>query len=148
MARCKRALVWVSGAMENRYALIVMALGAGMVLCPGPAFALDNPLVVHLQGTTTPQQVASATIFGSGSSVLVNVTAIRRLPKNVAVTLNRGTCAHPGAIAFALSRVSGGQSLTRLRHPLAFVAQQARSMIVHRSFGERSPIFACGAVAE
>ena len=134
--------------MSNREALLVLALGAGVLCCPGPAAALDNPLVVNLRGTTTPQQVASATIFGSGSSVLVNLTADRRLPKNVAVTLNRGTCAHPGAIAFALSRVSGGQSLTRLRHPLAFVAQHAKSMVVHRAFGERSAVFACGAVTE
>jgi len=134
--------------MANRNAMMVLCLGAALACCPVPAFALDNPLVVHLQGTITPQQVASATIFGSGSSVLVNVTGNRRLPKNVAVTLNRGTCGHPVAIAFALSRVSGGQSLTKLHHPLAFVAQRAKSMVVHRSFGERSPVFACGAVEE
>lgn len=134
--------------MGNRNAFMVLILGAGVTCCPAPAVALDNPLVVDLQGTTIRQQVASATIFGSGSSVLVNITANRRLPKNVAVTLNRGTCAHPGAIAFALSRVSGGQSLTELHHPLAFVAQRAKSMVVHRAFGERSPVFACGALAE
>ncbi len=134
--------------MGNRNAMMVLFLGAGLASCPVPAVALDNPLVVHLQGATTPQEVASATIFGSGSSVLVNVTANRRLPKNVAVTLNRGTCVDPGAIAFALSRVSAGQSLTKLHHPLAFVARRAKSLVVHRSFGERSPVFACGAVDE
>jgi hypothetical protein len=132
--------------MGNRKAFIVLVLG--VACCPAPVVALDNPLVVHLQGTTVLHQVASATIFGSGSSVLVNVTANGRLPKNVAVTLNRGTCAHPGAIAFALSRMSGGQSLTKLRHPLAFVAQRAKSMVIHRAFGERSPVFACGALPD
>ncbi len=133
--------------MGNRYALVMLVFAVGVVCCPGPAAAIDNPLVVNLRGTTA-RQVASATIFGSGSSVLVNLTANGRLPKNVAVTLNRGSCAHPGAIAFALSRVSGGQSLTRLRHPLEFVAQRAKSMVIHRAFGERSPVFACGAVAK
>jgi hypothetical protein len=134
--------------MVIRNAFMVLVFGAGVACCPVPALALDNPLVVNLQGTTVPHQVASATIFGSGPTVVVNVTANRRLPKNVAVTLNRGTCAHPGAIAFALERVSGGQSLTQLHHPLAFVAQRAKSMVVHRSFGERSPVLACGAVSE
>ncbi len=147
-ASLQSVFVWVSDTMNNRNAFVVLVLGAGMACFPAQAVALDNPLVVHLQGTTSRQQVASATIFGSGSSVLVNVTANRRLPKNVAVTLNRGTCAHPGAIAFALERVSGGQSLTELHHALTFVAQRAKSMVVHRAFGERSPVFACGAVAE
>jgi hypothetical protein len=133
--------------MGSGSAFMILVLGAAVVSWPFPAAALDNPLVVNLQGTTLPH-VATATIFGSGSSVLVNVTANRRLPKNVAVTLNRGTCAHPGAIAFALARVSGGQSLTRLHHPLAFVAERAKSMVIHRAFGERSPVFACGAVAQ
>jgi hypothetical protein len=65
--------------MGNRKAFIVLVLG--VACCPAPVVALDNPLVVHLQGTTVPHQVASATIFGSGSSVLVNVTANGRLPK-------------------------------------------------------------------
>lgn len=132
--------------MTRRNTLMVLFLGAGVAFFPAQAVALDNPLVVHLQGTTTGRQVASATIFGSGSSVLVNITADHRLPKNVGVTLNRGTCAHPGAIAFALSRVSGGESLTRLRHSLVYVAQRAKSLVIHRAYGERSPVFACGAV--
>jgi hypothetical protein len=134
--------------MGHRNAFMVLVLGAAVACCPVPAVALENPLVVNLQGATIPQQVASATIFGSGSIVLVNVTANGRLPKNVAVTLNRGTCARPGAIAFALSRVAGEQSLTQLHHPLAFVAERAKSMVVHRAFGERSLAFACGAVTE
>jgi hypothetical protein len=127
---------------------MVLAFGAGLACCPAQANALDNPLVVNLRGTATALQVASATLFGSGSRVLVNVTANRSLPKNVAVTLNRGTCAQPGAIAFALTRVSGGQSLTQLHHPLAFVAERAKSLVVHRAYGERSPVLACGAVPE
>jgi hypothetical protein len=134
--------------MDNRNAFMVIVLGAAVWCCSLPAIALDNPLVVHLQGKTPPRQVASATLFGSGSIVIVNVTANGRLPKNVAVTLNRGTCDHPGPIAFALARVSGSQSLTQLHHPLEFVAQRAKSMVVHQAFGERSPVLACGAVAQ
>lgn len=132
----------------GRIPFMLLAFGAGLLCCPAQVSALDNPLVVDLHRSATTQQVASATLFGSGSMVLVNVTATRALPRNVAVTLNRGTCAHPAAIAFALTRVSGGQSLTQLRHPLDFVVERAKSLVIHRAYGERSPILACGAIVK
>jgi hypothetical protein len=113
----------------------------------GSAFALDNPMVVDLHAMKGSQRAASATIFGSGSNVLVNVTAAgASVPKAAPITLNDGDCAKPGDIAFALSALSDNQSLTKLEHPLADIAGKAKSMVIHQTSSLTSPEFACGKV--
>jgi hypothetical protein len=121
------------------------ALIAGAALA-APALALSNPMLVDLHAVNGAQRQASATIFGSGSSVLVNVTA-QRAPKAAAVTLNDGDCAKPGDIAFALSALDDYQSLTKLEHPLADIAGKAKSMVIHQTSSLTSPAFACGNVS-
>jgi hypothetical protein len=110
-----------------------------------PALALDNPLVVDLHTLNGAQRQASATIFESGTSVLVNVTA-QGAPKAAAVTLNDGDCAKPGDIAFALSALDDNQSLTKLTHPLSDIAGKAKSMVIHQTSSLTSPPYACGKV--
>jgi hypothetical protein len=127
---------------DNRATFIrILALSAAM---SAPALALSNPLVVDLRAANGPQTEASATIFGSGSSVLVNVRGQGNLPKTAAVTLNDGDCAKPGEVAFALSGIADNQSLTQLAHPLADVAEKAKSLVIHQTSSETSPAFACG----
>jgi len=112
-----------------------------------PALAVDNPMVVDLHAVKGSQRAASATIFGSGPTVLVNVTAAGvNLPKAAAITLNDGDCAKPGDIAFALSGLSDNQSLTKLAHPLEDIAGKAKSMVIHQTSSLTSPAFACGKV--
>ncbi len=118
---------------------LTLAVGA-------PADALENPLVVDLHATKGAQRAASATIFGSGSSVLVNVTAAGALPKDAAVSLNDGGCAKPGDIAFALSSLADDASLTQLNHSLSAVADRAKSLVIHATSDLSSPPFACGSV--
>jgi hypothetical protein len=113
----------------------------------GTALALDNPMVVDLHAVKGSRRAASATIFGSGSNVLVNVTvAGASAPKAAAITLNDGDCANPGDIAFALSGLSDNQSLTKLEHPLADIAGKAKSMVIHQTSSLTSPPYACGKV--
>jgi hypothetical protein len=119
-----------------------------LVLTAGaPAVAVDNPLVVDLHAMKGAQRAASATLFGKGSSVLVNVTANGALPKDAAVTLNDGDCAKPGDIAFALSGLADSASLTQLDHPLSEVAGKAKSLVIHQTSSQTSPPFACGPVS-
>jgi hypothetical protein len=86
-------------------------------LLAAPASALDNPLVVDLHAAKSSGVAASATLFESGSTVLVNVTVKSAVPQAAAVTLNDGDCANPGSVAFALSGVDDNESLTQLKHP-------------------------------
>ncbi len=132
--------------MRKRTATILRALAIAAV-CSAPALALDNPVVVDLRAEHGAQPAGSATIFGSGSTVLVNVTAPSTAPNGAAVTLNGGDCASPGGIAFALSDLSDNQSLTQLKHPLDDIAQKAKSMVIHRTSSETSPAFACGKIS-
>ena len=123
-------------------AVALFAGGAGQ-----PALALDNPLIVDLQTVKNAQSEASATIFGSGSNVLVNVTVRGGgVPKAAAITLNDGSCAKPGDIAFALSGLSDNQSLTKLDHSLTDVAGKAKSLVIHQTSNLTSPAYACGKV--
>lgn len=113
----------------------------------GPASALDNPMVVDVHAIKGSQRAASATIFGSGDRVLVNVTAAgANIPKAAALSLNDGDCSNPGNIAFALSGLSDNQSLTQLAHPLADIAGKAKSLVIHQTSSLKSPAFACGKV--
>ena len=109
-----------------------------------PAFALNNPMVVDLHTVKGAQRDASATIFGSGPAVLVNVTAQGATPKDAAVTLNTGDCAKPGDIAFALTGLADNQSLTKLAHPLEDIAGKAKSLVIHQNARLTSAPFACG----
>lgn len=113
-----------------------------------PAFALNNPMVVDLHAVKGAGRDASATIFGSGPSVLVNVTAQGKTPKDAAVTLNAGDCAKPGSIAFALTGLTDNQSLTTLAHPLEEIAGKAKSLVIHESASLTSAPFACGKVVD
>lgn len=135
--------------MRNRIATILRVLTIA-ALCGAPALAVDNPVVVDLQaenGAQGAQAEGKATLFGSGSTVLVNVLAKSSAPTGAAVTLNDGDCAHPGGVAFALSGLSDRQSLTQLKHPLDDIAQKAKSMVIHQTSSETSPVFACGKVS-
>jgi hypothetical protein len=132
--------------MSKRTATILRALAISAA-CSAPALALDNPVLVDLQAEHGAQPAGTATIFGSGSTVLVNVTAKATAPNGAAVTLNEGNCSHPGSVAFALSGLSDRQSLTQLKHPLDDVAQKAKSMVIHQTSSETSPAFACGAIS-
>ncbi len=76
--------------------LAIVALATG----PRPARALDNPLTVDLRGASSHLQEAAATIFGSGSNMLVDVTHYRGVLNGAAVTLNAGSCKRPGRICF------------------------------------------------
>jgi hypothetical protein len=109
-----------------------------------PASALNNPVLVAMRGTSDTTTTASATIFEHGSDVLVNVTAEHGIPKNVAITLNDGSCANPGGVAFALAPFNDDQSMTTLSHTLADIAGKAKSMVVHQTASETSPVIACG----
>ena len=112
------------------------------------AWALDNPLTVTLRGTKSHLTEAKATIFGSGSNVLVDVTRYRGVDNGAAVTLNTGPCRHPGDVAFGLSPFTKHGSVTELRHSLAEVAARARSMVIHQGASRTSPASACGAVVD
>jgi hypothetical protein len=113
---------------------------------PTPVRALDNPLRVNLRGATSHLQVAAATIFGSGSNVLVDVTRYRDVLNGAAVTLNTGSCGNPGSIAFQLSPFTKVGSITELRSSIADVAAHARSMIIYQTASVKSAAFACGNV--
>jgi len=130
-----------------KYSLMMASAFFLAATAGAPALALENPLVVDLHETASSAREASATIFGSGSSVLVNVTAEHGVPKDAAVTLNDGDCAHPGDIAFALSGFADEGSLTKLDHSLTDVAGKAKSLVIHQTASETSPVFACGKVA-
>jgi hypothetical protein len=130
--------------MKKHLATTLSIGAAALALNAAPAFALSNPLVVNIRVAKTAVSEASATIFGSGKSVLVDITGNRAIPNGSAITLNRGACAHPGAIAFALAASSGDESLTKLRHSLVDVAARARSLVIHRTASELSPVLACG----
>jgi hypothetical protein len=132
------------GRMTKYYTTMITALLLSAAV-GGPALALDNPLVVGLHGMKNSAPAASATIFGSGSSVLVNVTG-DRLPNGVAITLNDGDCANPGDIAFALSALADSGSLTKLEHSLSEVAGKAKSLVIHQTSSLTSPALACGKV--
>jgi hypothetical protein len=86
------------------------------------------------------------TIFGSGSSVLVDVVDGRSILNGSAARLYGGGCLHPGPIVFALSRFTGDDSLTLIGHSLADIAGRARSLVIHTTAEMRSPQFACRAV--
>jgi hypothetical protein len=129
---------------HNLTLLGALALAAAIAT---PALALDDPLVVDLHSEKGAQADGSATIFGSGSSVLVNVTASGGVPPAAAVTLNDGSCSNPGDIAFALTGLSDNQSLTKLEHPLSEIAGKAKSLVIHTTSSLTSPAFACGKVS-
>jgi hypothetical protein len=128
----------------TKHSLTMLGAIALAAVIAAPALALDNPMVVDLHGAKSDQRAASATLFESGSTVLVNVTVQAAVPKAAAVTLNDGSCANPGGVAFALSRVDDNQSLTQLKHPLADIASKAKSLVIHQTASETSPAFACG----
>lgn len=109
---------------------------------------MDNPLRVDLRGSQSHLREAVATVFGAGSGVLVDVTRYRSVPNGSAVTLNRGSCAHPGPVVFALSPFAAHGSITQLGHSLADVAARAHSMIIHQTPSNDSPAFACGKIVD
>jgi hypothetical protein len=113
-----------------------------------PASALGNPLMVNLRPVRGSSIDASATLFGSGKMVLVNLMGQGHVPKGLAVTLNRGRCDHPGTIAFSLERITGNGSLTRLRHTLPDIADRAKSLVIHETSSELSPPLACGTLSD
>lgn len=124
------------------YALAISAL------LPIPAKALDNPLTVKLLDSRSHLEIAAATIFGSGSSVLVDVTRYRAVVDNAAVTLNTGTCQKPGSIAYRLSSFTKHGSITELRHSIFDVAARAHSMTIHQTASPASAGSACGNVID
>jgi len=127
----------------------VMTLGLAVVASAvwmTPALALNDPLVFTVHRGQKTSDAASATIFGSRGSVLVNVIFSQTVPPRAAMTLNDGSCANPGNIAFALSAAGSDGSLTRLKHSLASVAGRAKSLVIHRTSSMTSPAFACGNV--
>lgn len=117
-----------------------------VAICPTPAEALDNPLTVNLRGAITNLTEAAATIFGSGSNVLVDVTRYRGVLNGSAVTLNIGTCRNPGRIIYELSPFTNAGSITELRSSISEVAEHAGSMIIHQTASVESATFACGNV--
>jgi hypothetical protein len=131
--------------MKNERAMFLRIV-ALFAVTSAPALALDNPVVVDLHVANSSQRTASATLFGSGSSVLVNVTAEGSLPKMAAVTLNDGDCANPGSVVFALCGIADDQSMTKLEQPLADIAERAKSLVIHQTPSENSPVFACGKI--
>ena len=101
-------------------------------------------MVVDLHAIKGAQRDASATIFGSGPSVLVNVTAQGATPKDAAVSLNAGDSPSRGEVAFALTGMADNQSLTKLAHPLTDIAGKARSLVIHENAIFNSAPFAWG----
>jgi hypothetical protein len=114
------------------------------MIVPTKALAIDNPLAFDLYSHQGALVEASATIFQSGTTVLVNLVGKRKIPKRAAVTLNAGGCKAPGGIAFALTRFRGNQSLTQLKHPTSDILKKAKSMVIHVTPSETSQVFACG----
>jgi hypothetical protein len=127
-----------------RLSMLCAATTAAM--SPAPASALNNTLSVHLIGHDSHLREAAATIFGSGSNVLVDVTRYRAVADGAAVTLNKGLCSNPGAVAFKLSPFAKYGSVTELRHALSDVTARARSMVIHQTSSDMSPAFACGEI--
>ena len=148
--RALRARLGTVTIMRSNKALHIAAVGALAItaLWPKPAKALDNPLTVNLRGPRSHLEVAAATIFGSGSTVLVDVTQYRAVLKGAAVTLNTGTCASPGSIAYRLSHFTKNASITELPHSLSEVAAHARSMTILQTASSRSATLACGKVID
>jgi hypothetical protein len=118
------------------------------VLWPNPAKALDNPLTVNLRGPQSHLQIATATIFGAGSKVLVDVTMLRSVSEGTAVTLNTGSCKRPGTIAYRLSPFTKDGSITQLPYSISEVAARARSMTIHQTASATSVTLACGNVID
>jgi hypothetical protein len=131
--------------MNTRVMTVSLALALS-ALDTAPALALNDPLVFTVHRGQTTSDAASATIFGSRGSVLVNVIFSQAVPPRAAMSLNDGSCANPGNIAFALSAAGSDGSLTRLKHSLASVAGRAKSLVIHRTSSMTSPAFACGNV--
>jgi hypothetical protein len=129
--------------MINHKLMLTGAVCAALI-AGAPALALNNPITVDLRAASGSARAASATIFGSGSSVLVNVTGERGAPKRAAITLNGGDCAKPGDVQFALAEFADHASFTQLNHTLAEVAGKATTMIIHETASATSPPFACG----
>ncbi len=115
---------------------------------PGRALAVDNPLTVNLHGVDSKLQEAAATIFGSGSNVLVDVTRNRAVDDGAAITLNAGACSAPGAIAYALNPFQKYGSVTQLHDSLPHVAARAHSLIIHATGSTNSKVFACGNIVD
>jgi hypothetical protein len=131
----------------NKIAAIV---GTGLTLLTvlrTSAIASPNPLVVDLHRAQGSSREASATIFDTGSHLLINLTASRSVRMGAAVTLNAGMCERPGAIAFSLSRMSSNGSLTELRHSMPDLTSRAQSIEIHQTSSETSPVLACGSIA-
>lgn len=123
------------------------AFTALALLHAAPAAALNNPLTVRLTGMKSRLLAATATIFDSGSAVLIDVTRDREIPDGSAVTLDAGTCANPGKIAFRLSPFKKYGSVTQLPYTASVVSARASSMLIHRSPDPESPALACGPIA-
>jgi hypothetical protein len=138
-------------AAHNRYSSArgraIVTIAATLVVAmifPMKALAIDNPLAFDLYSHRGALVEASATIFQSGTTVLVNLVGKRQIPKRAAVTLNAGDCTAPGSIAFALSRFRTNQSLTELKHPTSEILKRAKSMVIHVAPSETSEVLACG----
>lgn len=123
-------------------------VAALLAMLPAAAVALDNPLRVDLRGSQSHLREAAATVFGAGSSVLVDVTRYRGVPDGSAVTLDSGTCEHPGRIVYTLAPFATHGSITQLSHSLAEVAARAHSMIIHQTSSNTSPALACGKIID
>jgi hypothetical protein len=136
--------------MKSNETLRVAAAGVLVIatLWAKPAQALDNPLSVTLRGPRSHIDVATGSVLGSGSNVLVDVTRYRAVLNGAAVTLNTGTCKAPGTVAYRLAPFTKDGSITELRHSLAEVAARARSMSIHQTASASSATVACGNVID
>jgi hypothetical protein len=132
--------------MNNTAAIVGVGL-TFLTVVRAPAIASHNPLVVNLYRIQSSSREGSATIFDTGSHLLVNLTARPPIMNGSAVTLNAGACERPGAVAFSLSRMSSNGSLTELSHSMSDLASRAQSMVIHKTSSETSPVLACGSVA-
>jgi hypothetical protein len=140
-----KGIIWHMNVAKRVSALVIGLLLAGT---PRMALAIDNPLTANLRGSASHLEEATATIFGSGAQVLVDVTRRRGILEGQAVTLNVGTCAHPGKVAYTLAPFGKTGSITQLDASVTTVAARAHSMIVHLTADSSSPAFACGNVID
>lgn len=109
--------------------------------------ALDNPVIIQLHSLAGGVG-GSASLFGTGGSVIVEVELQNEHENGEGVAIVDGDCAHIGRGAFALTSTVAGQSTTRIPNvSLQQVAGHRRALIVRRNENPSAPTLACGNIS-